>query len=434
MCGSNFFTFNHGYKMVSKPNIYRKSKAFKFIVLAVIYFLLQISLPLTYAQQDRNLRDLQELAKKHDEQQQKERVAELERRLNGGGSENPEFYIKAILWFALVYMVGYFIYRRYENKRVSKIVDQQVKEHIREAFDKAEARQLEPLTKEEISKLSLDEIANKINKSKTLVRITLGQLGWVAKDFDGAKVKSAREEEDLKYKSLVDKGVGSEKARELAKRQLSYKRELDKLKEKESQTKDDKFPIHITLFSKDSESQLIWYVACFGEECKLIKGYSLFSEGASEIEKSGGFQLERNIDVNSYFDPMEAGANTTISIYGDKLPKTSRYISVFLSASADMHKSSRVHSHLRMELKTSGFFSTGSNQEWNFQDCAGSQLFLGMIDLRSVAGPTFVQAKNQTLPIPDKDVFNDEETGILMPKYQEISRQLVIMSRPYTTP
>jgi hypothetical protein len=391
-----------------------------------IIFLLQFNSTFVYAQPDRDLRDLQEYAKKFDEEQRKKRIDELERKLDGSvGSVDLERAIKPFLWLVVVALILTVGWGYMDRRSSSKSADKALSKAIREGFYSSALQRIAPLSKDEVLEMTIDEIAEKISKPKFLIKETIKELGWSAKNFDGAKAKATTQRINSETEKLMKSGLSEEEARSLSKERISYDDKLEELMEEESKILKSDLPLYLTIYGEHPNDDLTWYSICLDEKGNSVRGYKLFSEGISEIGISSGFKLGRNIGFETLKNPADFGSNVTISLYRKKFPATAKYVGVFISTSSKFLEDSKYHRNIKLEYSVDGFFANYESFFWNIDYSEPSQIFLGLVDLTSNSNASFVPAHDLRLELSDNYIVSNEQDKLLLNSFRESAAKLI---------
>jgi hypothetical protein len=396
------------------------------ILSILIIFLLQFNFSHVYAQSDRELRDLQEYAKKFDEEQRKKRIDEIERKLSGAPSKRAtEDAVNNIFWMiaaAVILAVGWV----YIDRRNSfKSADKALSKAISDGSYSIALQRLAPLSKNDICEMTIDEIAEKISKPKFLIKESIKELGWTAKNFDGAKAKAMTQRINFETEKLIKLGLGEEEARSSSKEKILYQIKLDELMEEESKILKSDLPLYLTIYAEHPNDDLTWYSICLDEKGNFVRGYKLFSEGICEAGVSAGFKFGKNIGFETFRNPADFGSNVTISLYRKKFPATAKYVGIFISASSKFLEDSKNHRNIKLEYSADGFFADCKSFFWNIDCSEPSQIFLGLVDFTSNPHASFIPALDLKLEFSDNYIVSNEQDKSLLNSFRESATKLI---------
>lgn len=396
------------------------------IFITLIIFFFQFYTGNVFAQSERDLRDLQDYAKRYDEEQRKKRVDEIERKLSGAPSKRAaEDAINNILWMivAAIFLAVVWVY--IDRRRSSRSADEVIHKAINDAYISIALKRLAPLSKDDILEMTIEEISQKISKPNVLIRESLKELGWSAKNFDGAKANAMSNNINSEAEKLIKKGVSNEEARFIAKEKILYEKKLNELKDEEANFSKSDLPLYLTIYAENPNDDITWYSICLDEKGNIVRGYKLFSESISESEISNGFIVGKNIEFETLKNPRNFGSNISIILHRKKFPAKAKYVAVYISASADFLEDAKYHKNLKIEFATDGFFSDSKSFTLSISEDEPTQIFIGLVDFFSNPKPTFIPARDMNLRFSDDYIINNEQDKSLLKSFQSSAVKLI---------
>ena len=386
------------------------SKLIKSILTAFAAILFSCSLN---AASERDLRDLQDWAKKVDEERRKTQLEELEKSLYDTRSADKHTLtlLFGFIGISLILTITWKIFELEIKDRLfpPKVNGDENERLLNEAALRLAENKLEPLKQVDIYNLTIDDIAKQTSKPIFVVRDCLKTLGWNAADFDGRQAQSFDEKVKNEAIKLARTYSNKDELRTVARERALYVQKLEDLKILESKLTPSKIPIYLTIYASDPAHQLIWRVICLDNKKDLARGYSQFSESFHWDGSYRGFEIGKNIEYDTYFNPQEMNANVTIRIYPSGFSSGVRYIGLFLSSVSMAHEDLAFHSLVKVGYSSHGFFGNTTFVEINCDCAEESQLLLGLVDLNGIPKPRFLSANGVKAEITD--AFIEEDLG-----------------------
>jgi|GEM_PF-5784398 len=391
-------------------------------ILAILF--VQFHATNVFAQSGTTWREAQEYSKKFDEQQSKRMADEFERKLNGGTSKREMDRGFDIYLGLLAVGVTLAVVLTYFNRRSNrKLLDEAVSKAYIQTVDSPPPERLGPLTKDDILGMTVEEIAEKISKPKVLVRKSLAELGWSAKNFDGTSAKARDLRIASKTKEFIASGLNAEEARSTARESVLYEIKLEDLRVKEAGLTKPELPLYITICAGTPKDRINKNLICLDKNGGLAKGYKLYGDFSDDA--STGFLYDENVEFETFKNPAEFGGNETIILYRKKFSNQARYVGIFVSTCADGIANSKFHGNIKIEFAPKGFFAGSELFEWEVTTLETSQIFLGLVDLRSKPKPSFIRANDLRLVISDDYINENVEEESLLKHFQEIARTII---------
>jgi hypothetical protein len=298
-------------------------------------------------------------AKKYDQERREQAVKDYEQKLNNStyskdreGANN--FFI--IIGIAIAAFVITGIVRNIANRPTPE-ESKASKEKYEDWVNKTKKSMLDfdfpfnPLTKDQVKGMTINEIEKSINKSTHTIENDLVRLGWQCIDYDGYLIKN--------HMKVYSRATGLERGSDYFAEERNI---ITKMKRAKKLQNIDPLRIYAIIQSTIPESSIGLCISFFDKNSNLIKNYGVLTNQGIE---TGGFE---NFEKCTFYNIESEYDNETLIINPVNFDLEVDCISVYVStdtANTDLYEvGKRTHKNISIKIFTNGYTEKPIIHNW----------------------------------------------------------------------